>query len=492
MPSDGRIKDPDSQQKKLLSERLDFALVRLEDAVGARTRRDAGGLRRSWISLSNLNTALSRDDRIIIPQHPNGYPQRVDFGRYIESDSSATRIRYSTETAPGTSGAPCFDHHFRLVGVHNAAFMPHGDVVVANQAVLADRIVKKLGTPLPIEVPAPSTRIWSVSPDRRAPRVILGRGRLLDWIEGAAKLATGLRSERLFAVTGPVRSGKSFSWEILRAARRDQGEPIVILGGDEQLPRSAADFVRAICDQLRVPESDLKDMPARPSVAPPPGVVASVDGDKLRKWASEEIPLWLNGVLRNHREPVVDLRDESKLIVETFRKAGLEPPGEHVERMNLPDKVPESRHRWAVGWMVVDRLADTTPSSEIQDLIAGLIGGSYAESSMPSELRRLRWLFLGTVPDFVVTEGIVPEKLDAMAIGNAEIFDGAMSVASSFHRQLNDDARDTVKAAIEAMMTEPLLQEALQDPARRLTVMQGFLLRLAAICAGRQKQWGTP
>ena len=92
--------------------------------------RDANGYR---FPPTGLPRNFRKDDRIIIPQHPHGHTLQIDFGRLKETDQSTTRIRYTTESDKGTSGAPCFNHHFnagaqqfKLVGLHNADYRPDG------------------------------------------------------------------------------------------------------------------------------------------------------------------------------------------------------------------------------------------------------------------------------------------------------------------------------------------------------------------------------
>jgi hypothetical protein len=117
-------------------------LLRLDQKVGLQPLKLSGGRRRrSWVELAQdtVPQGLTAQDWIIIPQHPNGFPLKIDLGRYQELDQSGTRIRYSTNTSLGSSGSPCFNHQFKLVGLHNASVGPVTKRL-ANQAIRFDHI----------------------------------------------------------------------------------------------------------------------------------------------------------------------------------------------------------------------------------------------------------------------------------------------------------------------------------------------------------------
>jgi hypothetical protein len=57
----------------------------------------------------------------------------------IGLDPSGTRVRYRTETAPGSAGAPCFDINWELVALHEGR-----DSSGVNVGVPISRIVRHL------------------------------------------------------------------------------------------------------------------------------------------------------------------------------------------------------------------------------------------------------------------------------------------------------------------------------------------------------------
>lgn len=89
-------------------EKLDYALVRLSQRVGEG---------KNW--LKPQAHAFQRDEPLFILQHPNGEPLIVQAGSVAGVDSLLHRITYTTNTAGGSSGSPCFTSVWELVALHN-------------------------------------------------------------------------------------------------------------------------------------------------------------------------------------------------------------------------------------------------------------------------------------------------------------------------------------------------------------------------------------
>lgn len=440
--------DPDPAEILALQTALDWALIRLDEPVGRFTRPNRGG-RRLWFDLSQVAQQLMRDDRIIIPQHPQGKPQQIDFGRFMREDPSGTRLRYDAETDWGTSGAPCFNQSYALVGLHSSSRQQDGKTKF-NQAVRLDLIAAAMAADLPTANAPPDAELWNTTDDPKAPRVVLGRSALQDWIGRAAREPARSRQDRLYAATAKaaaLQSGRSFSIEILRAIRRG-GEPIVVLGGAaEQIPMAADDFLRAVAEQLGMGSAALKGMPDRPAAALPAG---ALDGDKLLKWASEDLPRWFDLVLQQHREVV----------------APAEPPGGEPVRL----------HRWPFVWIALDSLDRVRLSDEVRNLVAGLTGGRAEEAAMPQTLRRLRWLFLGQAPDFLAADSYDQELLDPEAIGTDEMVGAFQRLADSYDTNFDETQHPMLRA-----VTTVFLGETLPGAASRLPALQRYFFKVAAL-----------
>lgn len=100
------------------AEELDFALLQLETTVGLQTVVDA---KRGWITLPNGPVPLPQDAPLIIVQHPEGAPMKmaIDTQAVIGRNANGTRVKYRTNTDPGSSGSPCFSMDWDLVALHH-------------------------------------------------------------------------------------------------------------------------------------------------------------------------------------------------------------------------------------------------------------------------------------------------------------------------------------------------------------------------------------
>lgn len=89
---------------------LDFALLQLAEPLAER-----GAIR-----LGDPVMPEKRDP-IIIVQHPEGEPVRfaIDTDAVLGPTPNARRLRYTTNTEPGSSGSPCLTMDLELVALHH-------------------------------------------------------------------------------------------------------------------------------------------------------------------------------------------------------------------------------------------------------------------------------------------------------------------------------------------------------------------------------------
>jgi V8-like Glu-specific endopeptidase len=102
---------------------------------------------------------LAKGFRLNIIQHPQGGPKLIAIRSnfYIDSSSTAAepaRIRYLTDTEPGSSGSPVFDDNWKVLALHHAhVSVPRtqyrGEVITYNnQGIWLAAILRDLPAPI--------------------------------------------------------------------------------------------------------------------------------------------------------------------------------------------------------------------------------------------------------------------------------------------------------------------------------------------------------
>jgi hypothetical protein len=462
--------EPNAAQIADLKAKLDYALVRLAEPIGNHSRYIHGGSRRGWFDLSSFAAPeLRMHDRIIIQQHPGGQALRIDFGRFNEVDGSGTRLRYNAETASGTSGAPCFNQKFQLVGMHNAAYKPH-NVLVFNQAVRFADIMKRVHATYGAFAASEASSLWSVSTDPSSPRVVIGRKPLMEWLKKATDELPSSLKHRIYAAAGTPRSGKSFTLDILKAALRGKSDRLVEFGTTvEMLPTTATDFMTALFTQLGVPREDIAAMPPRPSHDQTEGAAE----DKLNVWLSRTLPSWLNGVLVKKREWKADARLDAKQRVDN-PMLGLPPDPKDKELAEAAQPLWETRSRWQRIWIVIDNATEES-IRPLRELITGLTGARLEESAVAEELQRMRWLFLGDKPDFlgeISWEALDPQEIKADSEAVKECI---RNLAESFDVKPHDQMLEAVALFLLEKIGYQEFKTAYDDPLKRLETLQALI-----------------
>ena len=116
-------------------DRLDYALLRLGRRAGEDATTDTGT--RGWYELDTEPTDLSRPSLVSIFHFPLGtqltWSQLLGSPKFNPSGTQ-TRMRYRTNTMPGSSGGPIVDGFGRLLGLH------HLGTIDVNQAIPGWRI----------------------------------------------------------------------------------------------------------------------------------------------------------------------------------------------------------------------------------------------------------------------------------------------------------------------------------------------------------------
>jgi Trypsin-like peptidase domain len=131
---------PDNPAPK--AEELDFALLRLETTAG---QQMVEGSTRGWMVLPTTAFPLPPDSPLLILQHPEGQPMKLamDTQAVIGPNGNGTRIKYRTNTDPGSSGSPCFTMDWDLVALHHYGD-PRWQAPLFNQGVPINLIRQRI------------------------------------------------------------------------------------------------------------------------------------------------------------------------------------------------------------------------------------------------------------------------------------------------------------------------------------------------------------
>jgi hypothetical protein len=122
--SDADVNDPQAGQQE--ADRLDFALIRVDAAVadepiGGATNPDPNAPLRGFVEVPAAAHDFTAAPALFILQHPDGEPLKLalDTQSVIAVNANRSRVRYRTNTEPGSSGSPCFDAKWNLVALHH-------------------------------------------------------------------------------------------------------------------------------------------------------------------------------------------------------------------------------------------------------------------------------------------------------------------------------------------------------------------------------------
>jgi hypothetical protein len=114
LTKDGQQPDPNH---------LDYALLRLESTPGNNPiGGKATGEERGWVSIPQDAFTFAPKSPLFIVQHPDRKPMKLAFDTeaVVGLNSNGTRVEYTTNTEPGSSGSPCFDQKWNLVALHHS------------------------------------------------------------------------------------------------------------------------------------------------------------------------------------------------------------------------------------------------------------------------------------------------------------------------------------------------------------------------------------
>jgi V8-like Glu-specific endopeptidase len=122
------------------SEELDYCFVDVQDKAGNPSLSSWG-----WLPFER-SAAPSRGDHVTIIQHPDGGPKQIAITANQVVNIFGHRLQYTTDTLPGSSGAPVFNDEWRVIALHhtggNLLANVRGDRMYANEGILIADILR--------------------------------------------------------------------------------------------------------------------------------------------------------------------------------------------------------------------------------------------------------------------------------------------------------------------------------------------------------------
>lgn len=106
-----------------LDTEIDYALLRTAERPGADkvgTGAEPQSPARGWIEFPKNPQNVEKYSALFIVQHPKGDPLMLALDTVTDLNASRTRLRYATNTQPGSSGSPCFNVDWQVVALHHS------------------------------------------------------------------------------------------------------------------------------------------------------------------------------------------------------------------------------------------------------------------------------------------------------------------------------------------------------------------------------------
>lgn len=225
---------------------LDYAVIQLE-------REPKRG--RIWRTLNDRGS-LKPDLPILLFQHPKGWNLQYDEAKVAEM-LAAPRFFHRVNTLDGSSGAPCVDREFKLVGIHQAGYRPDANLPEAdrrNRGVPIDAVAKDVGT-LP-ELDPTASLLWQM--DDEPPGPVIGRTEFQTWVlDSIERRGPQPNPPRILAVSGGSMSGKTFCLRLLRRLLSSTDDIVVECpaGSLPATPEALIELVLLKCGEKRNAQS---------------------------------------------------------------------------------------------------------------------------------------------------------------------------------------------------------------------------------------------
>ena len=100
---------------------LDYAVLRTRDEVGREVSSGLDGVERGWVEPRASGYDFPTGSFLLIVQHPCHDPISFDSATdaVVRVNPNGTRVHYTPNTMPGSSGSPVLDRKLELVALHH-------------------------------------------------------------------------------------------------------------------------------------------------------------------------------------------------------------------------------------------------------------------------------------------------------------------------------------------------------------------------------------
>lgn len=217
----------------------DYAIIRLSRPVG---------MVRRWVKPDPRIPVPQPSDRIVLFQHPEGIPLKIDYSTIVGPEQPddaipALRFLHSVNTTGGSSGGPCFDKEFELVGIHQGEWPVKIGGQTINRGIPMVKIIahyrEKLSE-LPLPDPA-DCPVWYIK--KEVYKAVIGCDEFQSQVWRSA--ITGV--DKIITIAGFPKTGKSFLVELAASILPDADHLKIVLAAASVAQKSALAIARDIC-----------------------------------------------------------------------------------------------------------------------------------------------------------------------------------------------------------------------------------------------------
>lgn len=217
----------------------DYAIIRLAKTIG---------LERRWTQPNPNTTTPAPQSNIVLLQHPAGAPMKMDYSQIVDlnpADPAIPRVRFlhKVNALPGSSGGPCYDKEFSLVGIHQGSWPSQVNGSVVNRGVPLKKIIADYSSSigeLPLPDPA-DCPVWCI--DKKEFKPFIG----YDEMQADVWSFIQNGSRRILYTAGEGKSGKSYLFDLVFAILDDASHLKLTLKAEAISKLDVLQIVNLIC-----------------------------------------------------------------------------------------------------------------------------------------------------------------------------------------------------------------------------------------------------